>query len=117
MKFASMVIAAAGAVLFLAPPLRAQDSCPADLQKLKSEVKEISPGVDRMPALTSQQLEKQTKVMEDCRWNHSGGTDNPEPYAEMRDQLTGELLRRYRTFIVKHNLMGQLEREEASGSR
>jgi hypothetical protein len=115
LKFASMVIAA-GVILLLALPLRAEDSCPADLQKLKSAVKEISPGVNRLPAMTSQQLEKQTKVMEDCRWNHSGGTDNPEPYAEMRDQLTDELIRRYRTFIVKHNLMNQLEREEAAAS-
>jgi hypothetical protein len=35
----------------------------------------------------------------------------------MRDQLTDELLNRYRTFLIKHNLMGQLEREEAAGSR
>jgi hypothetical protein len=117
MRIAAIVCFAAGAVLWLAPPLRAQDTCPTDLKKLQSAVKDTTTPGAKMPALSSSQLEKQIKVMEDCRWNHSGGTDNPEPYAEMRDQLTDELLGRYRTFLVKHNLIGQLEREEAAGSQ
>jgi hypothetical protein len=118
MKIASVACFAAAAVLFLVPALRAQDTCPADLKKLQNAVKDTNtPGASKMPALSSSQLEKQVKVMEDCRWNHSGATDNPESYAEMRDQLMDELLGRYRTFLVKHNLMSQLAREEAAGSR
>ena len=110
-----MVCFLAGGILLLAPALQAQDTCPADLKKLQSAVIDTaSPGANKMPSLSSSQLQKQVKVMEDCRWNHSGTTDNPEPYLEMRDQLTDELLGRYRAFLVKHNLMGQLEREEAA---
>lgn len=120
MKIAATVFLAIGAVLLLAAPVHAQDSkdhCPAELKTLQSDVKTTASGVRTMPSLSSSQIEKQIKVMEDCRWNNSGATgggqDESEPYAEMRDQLADVLLGRYRTFLVNHNLMAQLEREEA----
>jgi hypothetical protein len=96
-----LVCAAAGGALLLASALQSQDTCPADLKKLQTAVRDTStPGASKMPSLSSPQLQKQIKLMEDCRWNHSGVTDNPEAYAEIRDQLTDELLNRYRRFLI-----------------
>ena len=60
-----MVCFLAGGILLLAPALQAQDTCPADLKKLQSAVIDTaSPGANKMPSLSSSQLQKQVKVME-----------------------------------------------------